>query len=105
MIADSVWMMTGVKDYEGTEAANLMNTVSQVTPDYPAVFIDCGDKDPFITQANEMIAVLEKNGVDVTSYLPVTEKFPLMHEFQVRINMAEGMEAMERLAGFLGEKS
>ena len=105
MIADSVWMMTGEKHYEGTRAAKLMNTVSQVTPDYPAVFIDCGDKDPFITQANEMIAALNENGVDVTSYLPVTETFPLMHEFQVRINMAEGMEAMERLAGFLGEKS
>lgn len=105
MIADSVWMMTGVKHYEGTEDANLMNTVAQVTPDYPAVFIDCGDKDPFLSQANEMIAALEQNGVAVTSYLPVTEKFPLMHEFQVRINMAEGLEAMERLAGFLGEKN
>ncbi len=104
MIADSIWMMTGVKDYEGTKDANLMNTVAQVTPDYPAVFIDCGDQDPFITQAQEMIAALEQNGIGVTSYLPVTDKFPLTHEFQMQMSLPEAQEAMERLAGFLGER-
>ena len=104
MIGDSIWMMTGVKRYEGTPIAEQMNTVSQITPDYPAVFIDCGDKDPFLTQAQEMIAALEQNGVDVTSYLPVSGKTRLLHEFQTLIDTPEGREAMERLAGFLGEK-
>ena len=105
MIADSVWMMTGEKHYEGTEAAVSMNTVAWVTADYPPVFIDCGDKDSFLSQAKEMIAALEANGVAVTSYLPTTTGFPLLHEFQVRLNMAEGQAALEKLAGFLGEKS
>ncbi len=105
LIADSVWMMTGEKHYEGTEAANSMNTVAWVTADYPATFIDCGDKDSFLSQAQEMIAALEGQGVEVVSFLPTTTKFPLMHEFQVRLNMAEGQEALEELAGFLGEKS
>ena len=39
------------------------------------------------------------------SFLPKTSMFPLMHEFQVRLNMAEGQAALEKLAGFLGEKS
>jgi len=105
MIADSVWMMTGEKHYEGTEKAKSMNTVAWVTPDYPAVFIDCGDRDSFITQAQEMIAALEAQGVEVVSYLPTTTGFPLMHEFQVRLNMAEAQAALEELAGFLGERS
>lgn len=105
MIADSVWMMTGEKQYEGTEAANSMNTVAWVTADYPSTFIDCGDKDSFLSQAHEMIAALEAQGVAVVSYLPTTTGFPLMHEFQVRLNMAEAQEALEELAGFLGEKS
>ena len=105
MIADSVWMMTGEKHYEGTEAANSMNTVAWVTADYPATFIDCGDKDSFLSQAQEMIAALEGQGVEVVRFLPTTTKFPLMHEFQVRLNMAEAQEALEQLAGFLGEKS
>jgi acetyl esterase/lipase len=105
MIADSVWMMTGEKYYEGTEAGKSMNTVAWVTADYPATFIDCGDKDSFITQAHEMIAALEAQGVEVESFLPTTTGFPLMHEFQVRLNMAEAQEALEELAGFLGERS
>ena len=105
MIADSVWMMTGEKHYEGTEKAASMNTVAWVTADYPPVFIDCGDKDSFLSQAKEMIAALEANGVAVTSYLPTTTGFPLMHEFQVRLNMAEAQAALEELAGFLGERS
>ena len=104
MIADSVWMMTGEKYYEGTEAAKSMNTVAWITPDYPPVFLDCGDKDSFLSQAHEMIAALEGQGVEIVSFLPMTTKFPLMHEFQVRLNMAEAQEALERLAGFLGEK-
>lgn len=104
MIADSITMMTGVKDYEGTPVAGQMNTVRQVDANYPAVFIDCGDQDPFITQAEELIAALEKNGVDVTSYLPASGETPLTHEFQLLLNTAEGKEAMNRLAVFLAER-
>lgn len=104
MIADSIWMMTGEKQYEGTEAANSMNTVAWVTADYPSTFIDCGDKDSFLSQAQEMIAALTAQGVEVVSYLPTTTGFPLMHEFQVRLNMAEAQAALEELAGFLGER-
>jgi len=105
MIADSVWMMTGEKHYEGTEAGKSMNTVAWVTADYPATFIDCGDKDSFLSQAHEMIAALKAQGVEVESFLPTTTGFPLMHEFQVRLNMAEAQAALEELAGFLGERS
>lgn len=105
MIADSVWMMTGEKYYEGTEAGRSMNTVAWVTADYPSTFIDCGDKDSFLSQAQEMIAALEGQGVEVVRFLPKTSKFPLIHEFQVRLDLPEAQEALERLAGFLGEKA
>ena len=102
MIAESIAQMTGEKEFEGTTAGERMNTVAQITPDYPAVYIDCGDQDPFITQAGEMIDALNANGVSVTSYLPTSGKKPLGHEFQMMLNTAEGMEALERTAGFLG---
>lgn len=105
MIADSVWMMTGEKHYEGTEAAKSMDTIAWLTPDYPPVFIDCGDKDSFLSQAREMIAALEGQGIEVTSFLPTTTTFPLIHEFQVRLNLPEAVAALEELAGFLGERS
>jgi len=105
MVAESILVVTGKKQFEGTREAQSMNTVAWVTPEYPAVFLSCGDKDPFITQAREMIAALEQNGVDVTAYLPVSGKKVLWHEFQKDLKTPEGLEAMERLEGFLGEKS
>jgi acetyl esterase/lipase len=104
MIADSIWIVTGKKRFEGTYDAENMNTVAWVTPQYPPVFLSCGDRDPFITQAREMIAALEQNGVDVTAYLPVSGKRALWHEFQKELKTPEGAEAMERMKGFLGEK-
>ena len=105
MIAESIALMTGEKEYEDTTAGERMNTVAQITPNYPAVYLDCGDQDPFLTQAGELIDSLNANGVSVTSYLPTSGETPLGHEFQMMLNTTEGMEALERTAGFLGERS
>ena len=105
MIADSVWMLTGEKHYEETEAAKSMNTVAWLTSDFPPTFIGCGDKDSFLLQAVEMIGALQALGVEVESFLPKTTGFPLIHEYQVRLNLPEAQEALERVVGFLGERS
>jgi len=105
MIAESIVLLTGEKEFEATTAGKRMNTVAQMTPDYPATFLDCGDQDLFITQAQEMIAALEANGVDVTSYLPTSGETALGHEFQMILNTAEGTEAMELLSEFLAAHS
>ena len=52
-----------------------------------------------------MIAALEAQGVEVVRFLPKTSTFPLIHEFQVRLNLPEAQEALEELAGFLGERT
>ena len=39
------------------------------------------------------------------SFVPKTSMFPLMHEFQVRLDLPESQEALEELAGFLVERS
>ncbi len=104
MIADSIWIVTGKKRFEGTPEAESMHTVAWVTPEYLPVFLSCGDKDPFITQAREMLAALERNGVEVTAYLPLSGKKALWHEFQKDSKSPEGLEAMERLEEFLVEK-
>lgn len=101
LIADSVWMMTGEKHYEGTPEAERMDTVSQITADYPAVFITCGDADPFLSQANEMLEALNTNGIDVTAYLPTSGETKLWHEYQRNLDTEEAVEAMEQLAQFL----
>lgn len=105
MIADSIWILTGEKAFEGTEVSGRMNTVSQVTPDYPTAFIACGDKDPFLSQAQELIVALAENGVETSEYLPVSGEETLGHEFQSDLSSAAGKEAMSLLLQFLSEQS
>ncbi len=105
MIADSIRIVTGKKRFEGTVEAENMNTVAWITQDFPAVFLTCGDKDPLITQANEMLAALARNCVHATAYLPESGKKTLWHEFQKQLKTPEGAEAMERLTKYLEERS
>ena len=103
MIADSIWILTGEKQFEGTEVSKRMNTVAQVSSAYPPAFLACGDQDPFLSQAQEMIVALAKNGVESSAYLPESKEESLGHEFQIKLDSAAGKEAMRRLAAFLAD--
>lgn len=105
MIADSVWMLTGIKHYEGTEVSSLMSTVSQVTSNYPPAFIACGNTDPFLPQANELAAALTECGVFHTDVLPGSPEEPLWHEYQRDLTSEAGAETMDELSQFLQEQS
>lgn len=103
MIADSIWILTGEKQFEGTEVSAQMNTVAQVTPAYPPAFLACGDQDPFLSQAQELIVALAKNGVESSAYLPESKEESLGHEFQIQLDTAAGKEAMRRVTQFLAD--
>lgn len=103
MIADSIWILTGEKQFEGTEVSTRMNTVAQVSSAYPPAFLACGDQDLFLSQAQEMIVALAKNGVESSAYLPESKEESLGHEFQIKLDSAAGKEAMRRVAQFLAD--
>ena len=103
MITDSIWILTGEKQFEGTEVSARMNTVAQVTPAYPPAFLTCGDQDLFLSQAQELIVALAKNGVESSAYLPESKEESLGHEFQIQLDSAAGKEAMRRAAQFLAD--
>lgn len=105
LIADSVWMLTGIKRYEGTEVSALMNTVAQVNSDYPPAFIACGNTDPFLPQAKELDAALTEYGVQHTTVLPGSSEEPLWHEYQRDLTSEAGVETMDQLSQFLLEQS
>ncbi len=105
MIADSIWILTGEKQFEGTEVSARMNTVAQVSPAYPPAFLACGDQDPFLSQAQELIVALAKNGVESSAYLPESKEESLGHEFQIQLDTAAGKEALRRVVQFLADHS
>lgn len=98
---DAIWMLTGVKDYENYERIGELNTVGNVTVNYPATYLLCGSDDPFYGQNKEMKAKLEEYNIDMTAYLPVSSGYKLEHEFQREFGLAEADTAMELLKDFL----
>ena len=105
LIADSIWMLTGVKRYEGTELSARLSTVSQISPDYPPAFVACGNSDPFLPQAEELIAALADNGVTYTASLPGSDEEPLWHEYQRVLNTEPAQETLKELVSFLSERA
>jgi acetyl esterase/lipase len=72
---------------------------------YPPAFIACGNTDPFLPQAQELIAALEQSGVPLATYLPGSDEEPLWHEYQRNLASQAGEETMSLLLQFLQEQS
>ncbi len=100
----ALWAFTDVRKYENYSRIDELNVVANVTKDYPDTFITCGGADPFYSQAEEMVAVLEANGVDYVKYLPTGDK-KLDHEFQRDFDTAQSYTAMDMTITFMLERS
>ena len=100
-IAQSLWIVTGEKDFENYERIDELNTIENVTENYPSTFILCGDKDPFITQNIEMEKKLNEKDINYVSYFPVSKDKKLAHEFQREYQKEEAYIARDMLFEFL----
>ncbi len=105
LLPSAMWMFTGTKKYMEYSRVDELSTVKNVTENYPAVFITCGDKDPFYSQNQEMTAKLKEKGVYTVAYLPESTDKKLKHEFQSDFTLAECATAMEKTLAFLAERS
>ncbi len=102
MIADSIWILTGEKQFEGTEVSARMNTVAQVTPAYPPAFLAVGSG-PLPVAGAELIVALAKNGVESSPTAGV-QGGVAGHEFQIQLDTAAGKEACARNAVSRGSR-
>lgn len=101
----AMWAFTDVKNYETYSRLDELNVVKNVTVDYPDAFVTCGSDDPFYSQAQLLVSVLEKNKVVAESYLPVSEETKLGHEFQRKFEIKEANVALEKVKEFLKERT
>lgn len=97
---DAMWMLTGTKKYEQYSRVGELNTIENVTENYPNTYLLCGDKDPFYPQNLEMKEKLEEKNVNVTAYLPLSKEKRLWHEFQQNFDLEEAYTAMTMLLDF-----
>ncbi|MFW5780099.1 MAG: alpha/beta hydrolase [Bacillota bacterium] len=99
-INDAMWMLTDKKKYEEYSRVDELNTIENVTDNYPNTYLLCGDKDPFYPQNVAMKEKLEEKGINITSYLPVSQENKLKHEFQNDFDIEEAYTAMSLLIDF-----
>lgn len=96
-----MWAYTNCKNLSDFERKDEMSTVKNVTPDYPDTFLTCGDADPFIGQAHEMVAALAASGVTRDILLYDGTKKRLAHEYQFHMHLPEADECLQRVTEFL----
>lgn len=101
----AMWAMTDVRKFEKYSRIDEMNVIKNITKDYPASYVVCGDADPFYSQAEELVDTLEAKGVDFVDYLPKSGENKLKHEFQKDFNLPEAYVATERAIDFLEARS
>lgn len=101
LLNESIWMLTGRKDFENVEGIDNYSTYMQLTSEYPATFITCGDQDPLINQALQMNHSLEDSSIETVSYFPVSGENKLGHEFQKNFSYAEAYTAMDMMLNFM----
>lgn len=105
LLNDAMWMLTGVKKYEKYERVSELNTIQNITENYPATYLLCGDNDPLYKQNLQMKEKLAEYNISTTAYLPKSTKDKLKHEFQREFELQEAQTAMTLLINFLEENT
>lgn len=99
-----MWAYTNAKKLHRFERKDELSTVKNVTADYCDAYITCGNADPFLKQAHELIKTLEDAGVPCEAYLPKSKGKKLGHEYQFLIGTQEADTALENAVNFIEKR-
>lgn len=105
LISESVWMLTGKRDFENYDKIYQMDTYSNLNENYPDVYIACGNADPFYNQNVEFADKAKSLGIEVYSAIYSNDNGTLVHEFQQKFQLKEALKAFDTLKIFLRENS
>lgn len=99
-----LWAYTNQKKIADFARKDELSTVKQLTCDYPDVFLTCGDADPFIKQAHEMLDALGNAQITTDAYLPKVKGKKLGHEYQFLVGTTEANIALRRAIHFVEQR-
>lgn len=93
---------TGYRNLAEMPGFALFSIIDNVTPAFPPSFITGGNADPLTAQGKALAARLQALGVRTeTLFFPDDHQPPLAHEYQFRMNSAEGRLAFRQMVEFL----
>lgn len=99
----SLWAYTGDRNVQTSPAVAQMSSIDFVTAQFPPTYITGGNADP-LTEGNSkpLAAKLESLGVSVdVLFWPADYEPQLPHEYQFRLDLQAGQDALQRTIAFL----
>lgn len=102
----SLWAYTGDRNLEDSAVLKQMSTIDHVTANFPVTYISGGNADP-LTAGNSkpFAAKLQSLGVSVTELFWPSDYTPkLPHEYQFRLDLEAGQDALQATLDFLGAR-
>lgn len=97
---------TGEIDPSKVKRIELFSIPANADARFPPSFITGGNGDPLTHQGKALARRLEELGVETdTLFFPDDHRPPLAHEYQLRLNTAEGRLAFERMVAFLDRQA
>lgn len=96
---------TGTDPFESFPDIAQLSTVNHITADYPPVFISVGDADPFSSQSQELVNVLDSHEVPVNAVFFENTGKSLVHEYQYALDTLDAQETLDKTLIFLNSKS
>jgi acetyl esterase/lipase len=98
-----LWSYTGSRQWTNYKGIDQLSVVKQVTAKYPPTFLTVGDADPFRTQASELAAVLQNEGVPLTTEFWNGSGAGLSHEYQFNFSLPQANAAFRATLAFLSK--
>jgi len=101
----SLWAYTGDRNIETSPAVAQMSSINFVTAEFPPTYISGGNADP-LTEGNSkpFAAKLRSLGVPVDElFWPADYTPKLPHEYQFRLDLQAGQDALQRTIAFLNQ--
>ena len=99
-LGSAAWAYFGSRSWE-TKYAKQASIGGYITPDFPPTFITDGNKLSFEDHARDLAEVLERNSVPVEAYFIAAADETAYHEYQFVMNTAPGMDAFQKMLGFI----
>lgn len=99
----ALWAYTGDRDLNSSEAVKQMSTLNHVNESFPPTYISGGNADPLTAGNSKPFAQkLSSLGVSVTElFWPDNYKPELPHEYQFRLDLPAGQQALSETIAFL----
>lgn len=98
----TAWAYSGKREWRQVPGFDTMSVTPYLSRSFPRAFVSAGNADPLGRQSLALAGALQARGVNVTTlFYPKDYQPPLEHEYQFRLDIEAGKDALARSVDWL----